>query len=135
MSAIVGAREAVAAAAHGVDQARPARVVADRAAQRHDVVVDLAQRGLGVEAGDLLDDVDARHDLAAALGQHLEHQDVVGGELDRPARRPGRQRAEVEAHAAERQLGDAFAGRGPCARRRRARTRARSSRSANGLAR
>src|SRR6185295_18468890 len=52
-----GEPEAIALAPHRVQEARPLRVVADRAAERHDVVVDGPERGLGVEAADLLDDV------------------------------------------------------------------------------
>ena len=69
------------------------------------VVVDGPERGVRVEAAHLLDDLDPWHDLAAPLREHLEHQDVVRRQIQTPLRARRRQRAEVEAHAGDRHLG------------------------------
>ncbi len=82
----VGEAEAIAFAPHGVQEARAPGVVADRAAQGDDVVVDGPERSFRVETADLLDDVETRHDLAATCRKHPENEDVVGREVGAPAR-------------------------------------------------
>src|SRR6185295_12528506 len=107
-SVIVGPCQAVAVAAHGVDPARPPWVVAHGPPKRHHVVVYLPQRGFGLEAAHLLDDVRARHDLAAALGQDLEDEDVVRREVESALGRGGGYAAEIEANAPHADLARPF---------------------------
>src|SRR6266571_1070106 len=91
-------------AAEGVDPARPARVVTEGAAQGHDVVVHVSQRGVGIESAHLFHDVGARHDLAAPPRQDLEDEDVVGRQVKRSVRAGGGHPAEVEAEPADHDL-------------------------------
>ena len=56
----------VALASHRVQPTGSARIVSDGATQSDDVVIDGAERCHRVHTGDLLDDIGAPHDLAAA---------------------------------------------------------------------
>ena len=128
----LGEAEAIAFAPDRVEEARAPGIVAHRAPQGDDVVVDRPQRGLGLEAADLLDDVEAGHDFAAARRQHPQNEDVVGRELGGPRRPACRQRAKVERTPPR--TSPSGAGRvSRRARRSSARTRASSSCTEKGL--
>ena len=130
-----GGRDAqhVADAAHRVQQAR---LVADLglAAQVADVDAERVRAGAEVIAPDVLEDRRARQHLAGVAQEHLEQQELGAGEREQPLAAPRLVGARVQAQVLEDELAVAVLVL-LAARRSSARTRASSSRSANGLTR
>src|SRR5690349_1835052 len=79
VTGVSDARQAqtIAFAAHRMEELRPFRVVTNGAPKRNDMVVDGAKCRVGAKAADLLDDVEAGYDLAAALRKDAEDVNVA----------------------------------------------------------
>src|SRR5262245_7764466 len=95
-SPIAAADEAIAEAAHGLDEGGVARVVAELLPQPGDEHVDGAVVGLPVEAAGGLQDAVAGEDPAAVPHQQAEQLELRGGQLQGAAGEPGGARLPLD---------------------------------------
>src|SRR5262245_55585034 len=68
------------------------------------MVVNGAQRRFRVETADFFDDIDSPHHFSVVIRKNLEHENIVGGQIDGTLKSADGEAAKVDTHAPENEL-------------------------------